>query len=159
MSNRNSILTDSSSTLSSSTEQPVFMPEITVIKRLHDLQRDITCIELFNDCIIVGTAQSQIAVFDYHLHFMKQYPSLNIGAIVSMGISEIDQSEEEKLTNQVWNDKFDNKNKAFQLDEVICQSNHVRRIESVLLCSIISLFKGYCGDTTKLFSEYVLFVF
>ncbi len=95
------------------------------MKRLHDLQRDITCIELFNDYIILGTAQSQIAVFDYNLHFMKQYPSLNIGPIISIGISETNQNEEEKLTNKLWPDKFDSKSKSFQLDEVICQSNHV----------------------------------
>ncbi len=111
--------------IDSSTEQQIYIPEIIIMKRLHDLQRDITCIELFNDYIIIGTAQSQIAVFDYNLYFIKQYPSLNIGAIINIGISETNQNEEEKLTNKLWTDKFDNNNKFFQLDEVICQSNHV----------------------------------
>jgi hypothetical protein len=111
--------------IDSSAEQQIYIPEIIIMKRLHDLQRDITCIELFNDYIIIGTAQSQIAVFDYNLYFIKQYPSLNIGAIINIGISETNQNEEEKLTNKLWTDKFDNNNKFFQLDEVICQSNHV----------------------------------
>lgn len=98
----------------SSTEQQIYMPEKTVMKRLHDLQRDITCIELFNDYIIIGTVQSEIAVFDYNLHFIKQYPSLNMGPIVNVSFNEINQNEEEKLTN-----------KSFEFDEVICQSNHV----------------------------------
>jgi len=130
---RSSILIDSSSptlpadssNLSSSIEQQIYMPEITVMKRLHDLQRDITCIEWFNDYIIIGTAQSQVAVFDYNLHFIKQYPSLNIGPIINISISEINQNEEEKLTNKLWTDRLDNKNKSIELDEVFCQSNHV----------------------------------
>jgi len=130
---RSSILTDSlsitlpdhPSNLSSSTEQHIFIPEITVMKRLHDLQRDITCIEWFNDCIIIGTAQSQIAVFDYNLYFIKQYPSLNIGAIMNISIGETNQNDEEKLTNKLWADRLDNKNKSFELNEVICQSNNV----------------------------------
>ncbi len=113
------------SDLSSSTEEQIFMPEITIMKRLHDLQRDITCIEWFNDHIIIGTAQSQVAVFDCNLHFIKQYSSLNIGAIISIGISEDRQNEEEKLTDKSWPDRFDNTNKSFELNEVICQSNNV----------------------------------
>jgi hypothetical protein len=101
------------------------MPEITIMKRLHDLQRDITCIEWFNDHIIIGTGQSQVAVFDCNLHFIKQYSSLNIGAIISIGISEDRQNEEEKLTDKSWPDRFDNTNKSFELNEVICQSNNV----------------------------------
>ncbi len=119
--------------IDSSAEQQIYIPEIIVMKRLHDLQRDITCIEWFNDYIIIGTAQSQIAVFDYNLYFIKQYPSLNIGAIINIGISETNQNEEEKLTNKLWTDKFDNKNKSFQLDEVICQSNHVCNIEIIFI--------------------------
>ncbi len=115
----------SSSNLSSSSEQQIYIPENTVMKRLHDLQRDITCIDLFNDCIIIGTAQSQVAVFDYNLHFIKQYPSLNIGAIINISINETNQNEEEKFTRKLWTDKLDKKNKSFELDEVICQSNHV----------------------------------
>jgi hypothetical protein len=119
--------------IDSSAEQQIYIPEIIVMKRLHDLQRDITCIEWFNDYIIIGTAQSQIAVFDYNLYFIKQYPSLNIGAIINIGISETNQNEEEKLTNKLWTDKFDNKNKSFQLDEVICQSNHVCNTEIIFI--------------------------
>jgi hypothetical protein len=114
-----------SSSLSSSTEQQIYIPEITVMKHLHDLQRDITCIEWFNDYIIIGTTQSQVAVFDYNLHFIKQYPSLNIGAIINVSISEINQNEEEKLTNKLWTDRLDSKNTSFELDEVFCQSNNV----------------------------------
>jgi len=114
-----------SSADSSSTEQQIYIPEVTVMKRLHDLQRDITCIEWFNDYIIIGTAQSQVAVFDYNLHFIKQYLSLNIGPIINISISEINQNEEEKLTNKLWTDRLDNKNKSIELDEVFCQSNHV----------------------------------
>jgi hypothetical protein len=58
---------------------------------------------------------------------------LNIGAIINIGISETNQNEEEKLTNKLWTDKFDNKNKSFQLDEVICQSNHVCNIEIIFI--------------------------
>jgi hypothetical protein len=119
--------------IDSSAEQQIYIPEIIVMKRLHDLQRDITCIEWFNDYIIIGTAQSQIAVFDYNLYFIKQYPSLNIGAIINIGISETNQNEEEKLTNKLWTDKFDNKNKSFQFDELICQSNHVCNIEIIFI--------------------------
>ncbi|CAF4613111.1 unnamed protein product, partial [Rotaria magnacalcarata] len=67
---RNSIPTSTLSTTlpyhlsNSSTEQQIYMPEVTIMKRLHDLKRDITCIEWFNDHIIIGTAQSQVAVFD-----------------------------------------------------------------------------------------------
>jgi hypothetical protein len=119
--------------IDSSAEQQIYIPEIIVMKRLHDLQRDITCIEWFNDYIIIGTAQSEIAVFDYNLYFIKQYPSLNIGAIINIGISETNQNEEEKLTNKLWTDKFDNKNKSFQFDELICQSNHVCNIEIIFI--------------------------
>jgi hypothetical protein len=119
----------SSSNLSSSSEQQIYIPENTVMKRLHDLQRDITCIDLFNDCIIIGTAQSQVAVFDYNLHFIKQYPSLNIGAIINISVNETNQNEEEKFTRKLWTDKLDKKNKSFELDEVICQSNHVCNIK------------------------------
>jgi hypothetical protein len=110
---------------STSTEELVYMPEVTVMKRLHDLQRDITCIELFNDHIIIGTAQSQVAVYDYNLHFIKQYSPLNIGAIISIGINETSQNEEEKSRTKSWTDKLDHKNKSFELNEVICQSKHV----------------------------------
>ena len=131
--NRSSISTDSSSTTlpvnspipSSSTEQQIHMPEITAVKRFHDLQCDITCIELFNDHIIIGTTQSQINIFDHNLRFIKQYPSLNIGAIINLGIGAMNQNEEEQLTTKLWTDKFDKKNEFLQLDEVICQSNHV----------------------------------
>ena len=129
MTGQNTIRTDSSSiTLSnhsSSTEEQIYMPEITIMKRLHDLQRDITCIEWFNDHIIIGTAQSQVAVFDYNLHFIKQYSSLNIGVIISVSISEDNQNEAEKLTNESWPERYDSKNKTFELNEVICQSNYV----------------------------------
>ena len=113
--------TDSSSTA----EHQVFIPDVTVIKRLHDLQRDITCIELFNEYIIIGTSQSLIAIFDYQLHFIKQYPSLNIGPIINLSMNDTNQNEEEKLTNKLWNDKLDTKNKSFELDEMICQSDRV----------------------------------
>ncbi|CAF1384387.1 unnamed protein product [Adineta steineri] len=105
--------------ITSSNEQQIYIPDKTIIKRLHDLQHDITCIEWFNNHIIIGTNQSQITIFDYNLHFIKQYSSLNIGAIIGIGISEDNQNEEKKLI-----DKLDNKNKSFKLNEVICQSNH-----------------------------------
>jgi hypothetical protein len=108
-----------------STEQQIYTPEITMMKRLHDLQRDITCIEWFNDHIIIGTAQSQVAVFDYNLHFIKQYSPLNIGAVISISIGEVSPNEEDKLTNKLWSDKLNNKNKSFELNELVCQSNHV----------------------------------
>lgn len=121
--NRNSNSTDSSSTIA--IEQQIHMPEITTVKRFHDLQCDITCIESFNDHIIIGTAQSQINIFDYNLRFIKQYPSLNMGAIINLGIGVVNHNEEEQLTTKLWSDKFDKKNESLQLDEVICQSNHV----------------------------------
>jgi hypothetical protein len=108
-----------------STEQQIYAPEVTMMKRLHDLQRDITCIEWFNDHIIIGTAQSQVAVFDYNLHFIKQYSPLNIGAVISISIGEVSPNEEDKLTNKLWSDKLNNKNKSFELNELVCQSNHV----------------------------------
>jgi hypothetical protein len=108
-----------------STEQQIYAPEVTMMKRLHDLQRDITCIEWFNDHIIIGTAQSQVAVFDYNLHFIKQYSPLNIGAVISISIGEVSPNEEDKLTNKLWGDKLNNKNKSFELNELVCQSNHV----------------------------------
>ncbi|CAF2522424.1 unnamed protein product [Rotaria sp. Silwood2] len=136
MIDRNNVLTGSlpstlsfhSSNLSSSIEQQIYMPEVTIMKRLHDLKRDITCIEWFNDHIIIGTAQSQVAVFDYNLHFIKQYSSLNIGPIINISINESDQNEEEKLTNKPWSNKLHTKSQSFELDEVICQSNHVVKI-------------------------------
>ncbi|CAF4707320.1 unnamed protein product [Rotaria sp. Silwood1] len=133
---RNNILTSSlsttlpfhSSNLSSSIEEQIYMPEVTKMKRLHDLKRDITCIEWFNNHIIIGTAQSQVAVFDYNLHFIKQYSSLNIGPIINIGIYESDHKKEEKLTNTPWSGGLHTKNQSFELDEVICQSNHVFKI-------------------------------
>ncbi|CAF0838357.1 unnamed protein product [Rotaria sordida] len=113
-----------SSNLSSSIEQQIYIPEVTIMKRLHDLKCDITCIEWFNDHIIIGTAQSQVTVFDYNLHFIKQYSSLNIGPIINISINESDQNKEEKLINQSWSDRLHTKNQSFELDEVICQSNH-----------------------------------
>ncbi|CAF4254108.1 unnamed protein product, partial [Adineta steineri] len=105
--------------ITTSSEQQIYIPDKTIIKRLHDLQHNITCIEWFNNHIIIGTNQSQVTIFDYNLHFIKQYSSLNIGAIIGIGISEDNQNEEKKLI-----DKLDNKNKSFKLNEVICQSNH-----------------------------------
>ncbi|CAF2093049.1 unnamed protein product [Rotaria magnacalcarata] len=124
---RNSIPTSTLSTTlpyhlsNSSTEQQIYMPEVTIMKRLHDLKRDITCIEWFNDHIIIGTAQSQVAVFDYNLHFIKQYSSLNIGAIIGISVGEFDQNEDGR---KEWTNTLDSKNQSFELDDVICQSNN-----------------------------------
>ena len=114
-----------SSNLLSSTEQETYVSEVTTMKRLHDLKRDITCVEWFNDHIIIGTAQSQVAIFDYNLHFIKQYAPLNIGAIINLGISETSSNNDENLANKPWPNRVDIDNKSFELDEVICQSNHV----------------------------------
>lgn len=108
-----------------STDQEIYMPETTNIKRLHDLKRDITCIEMFNEYILIGTVHSEIVVFDCNLNFIRQYASLNIGAILSLSINDSSQNEEETLTKKLWTDKLDTKNESFELDEVICQSNHV----------------------------------
>ncbi|CAF4369832.1 unnamed protein product [Rotaria socialis] len=124
---RNSIPTSTLSTTlpyylsNSSTEQQIYMPEVIIMKRLHDLKRDITCIEWFNDHIIIGTAQSQVAVFDYNLHFIKQYSSLNIGAIIGISVGEFDQNED---GSKVWTNTLDSKNQSFELDDIICQSNN-----------------------------------
>ena len=128
------------------------------MKRLHDLQRHITSIELFNDYVIIGTIQSEIVVFDYNLNFIKQYPSLEIGPIISIGISQINQSEQEKFTNKLMTDKLDEKNKSFQFDELICQSNHVCIRKIYFIYMIIELFKGNCCNTTQLFSKYILLI-
>ena len=91
------------------------MSERTKVKRLHDLQRDITCIRWFNDYIIIGTAHSQVVVFDHNLHFIKQYSSLNMGAIISIAINADNHNEEEEqqLTEKIWSDKFDYSNNSF----------------------------------------------
>lgn len=126
------------------------------MKRFHDLQCDITCIESFNDHIIIGTTQSQINIFDHNLRFIKQYPSLNIGAIINLGIGAMNQNEEEQLTTKLWTEKFDKKTEFLQLDEVICQSNHVSD-ESVISIYLFLLFllEGNCSNTAKLFSWYM----
>ncbi|CAF4770872.1 unnamed protein product, partial [Rotaria socialis] len=114
---RNSIPTSTLSTTlpyylsNSSTEQQIYMPEVIIMKRLHDLKRDITCIEWFNDHIIIGTAQSQVAVFDYNLHFINQYSSLNIGAIIGISVGEFDQNED---GSKVWTNTLDSKNQSFE---------------------------------------------
>lgn len=108
----------------SSSEQQVYRPEITIMKRLHDLKRDITCVECFNNHILIGTVQSQIAIFDYNLHFIKQYSSLNIGPIISISFSESDQNETHLATEKL-SHKFDSKNKTVELENFICQSDHV----------------------------------
>lgn len=148
--NRNSNSTDSSSTIA--IEQQIHMPEITTVKRFHDLQCDITCIESFNDHIIIGTAQSQINIFDYNLRFIKQYPSLNMGAIINLGIGVVNHNEEEQLTTKLWSDKFDKKNESLQLDEVICQSNHVSNARLISIPLFLSSSSKTIVVTQKNFS-------
>ena len=101
------------------------MPNGLAVKRLHDLQLDITCIEWFNDAILIGTAQSHVAVYDSDLHFLKQYPSLNIGALIGISVNETHQYDEEKILTKTWTNRLDHSRRSFELDEVICQSNEV----------------------------------
>ena len=108
-------------------EQQVYIPQAIKTKRLHDLQREITCIEAFNHHIILGTAQSQVAVYDYNLQFLKQYPSLNVGPLISISIDETSHQKDENPAVNTWADRLEDRNKAFELQEVICQSAQVRR--------------------------------
>jgi hypothetical protein len=103
----------------------IYADHTFVMKRLHDLQRDITCIESFNNHLIIGTAQSQVVIYDYDLHLIKQYPSLNIGALISIGVSETSDNQDEPLTSTIWANRSDSKNKSFELHEAICQSSQV----------------------------------
>ena len=103
----------------------IYITNRTKVKRLHDLQRDISSVKWLNQHIILGTAQSQVVVYDYNLNFIKQYPSLNIGAIISIAINEVRHNDEEKSNEKVWSDNFDHINKSFEFDEVICQSDNV----------------------------------
>ena len=166
---RNSILTDPSSTNlpvdssihTSSIDHHIHIPKTTTIKRFHDLQCNITCIELFNDHIIIGTVQSQINIFDQNLHFLKQYSSLNIGGIINIAMSSSHQNEEEQLTKRIWTDQLDKKNQLLQLDEVICRSDHVSN-EKILPCTHVcipiqrrlplhnKIFPSVCSSQTRI---------
>ncbi|CAF0765608.1 unnamed protein product [Adineta ricciae] len=106
----------------------VYIADRTKVKRLHDLQRDISSVKWLNEHIILGTVQSQVVVYDYNLNFIKQYPSLNIGAIISIAINEVRHNEEEKSNEKGWSDNFDHTNKSFEFDEVICQSDNVFKL-------------------------------
>ncbi|UJR26626.1 hypothetical protein I4U23_007944 [Adineta vaga] len=140
--------------INSSTDHQTYMSERTKVKRLHDLQRDITCIRWFNDYIIIGTAHSQVVVFDHNLHFIKQYSSLNMGAIISIAINADNHNEEEEqqLTEKIWSDKFDYSNKSFEFNEVICQSNN----EIVVTQQNFSLSMHYCLKNDDDNIEYLL---
>ena len=158
--NRNSILTDPSSTTlpadyTSSVTHHIHMPETITVKRFHDLQCDITCIELFNDHVIIGTSQSQINLFDQNLHFIKQYSSLNIGAIINISISANHQNEEERLTKKIWTDQFAKKSELLQLDEVVCRSDQVSSGDNLHVNTFVFLFIGNRRCTAKLFSRYL----
>ncbi|CAF1588853.1 unnamed protein product [Adineta ricciae] len=123
-------------------DDQVYIANRTKVKRLHDLQRDISSVKWLNQHIILGTVQSQVVVYDYNLNFIKQYPSLNIGAIISIAINEVRHNEEEKSNEKVWSDNFDHTNKSFEFDEVICQSDNV-------CMQTISLIRKYTHVTIK----------
>ena len=105
-------------------QQIVYNPETMIVRRLHDLQREITCVELFNQYILIGTAQSQVAVYDMNLHFLKQFPSLNIGPLISLAISEMNIEQDSRISSEIksLNERLDAKQQDLEVPEVICQS-------------------------------------
>ena len=99
----------------------------TSMKRLHDLQRQITCITLMKEFLLIGTPQSQVVVYDFNLKLIKQFASLSIGPLRSIGASE-NTEEKEKADQAVqgqWTQASNHPEAAFQLHEAICQSDQV----------------------------------
>ncbi|CAF0918500.1 unnamed protein product [Didymodactylos carnosus] len=111
---------DSVSTTSSAgivRENQVYVVE-TVMKRLHDLQRQITAIEYFSSHIIIGTETSQIVVYDSNLHFIKQYSLFGIGPLYSIAVNKFSDGDRKETI-----DTLTSTEKIFELNEVICGSN------------------------------------